>query len=62
MNNPLVSVLMPAYNAGPYISEAIQSIIDQIYIYISNIFWLMINLVNEITKNEKYTLHLTKRY
>ena len=31
MNNLLVSVLMPAYNAGLYISEAIQSIINQTY-------------------------------
>lgn len=28
---PLVSVLMPAYNAAPYIAEAIQSVLDQSY-------------------------------
>lgn len=28
---PLVSVIMPAYNAGPYIGEAIQSILDQTF-------------------------------
>lgn len=28
---PLVSVLMPAYNAGPYLLPAIQSILDQVY-------------------------------
>jgi cellulose synthase/poly-beta-1,6-N-acetylglucosamine synthase-like glycosyltransferase len=27
--SPKVSVLMPAYNAAPYIGEAIQSILDQ---------------------------------
>lgn len=31
MNNPLVSVLMPAYNAEKYISEAIESILSQTY-------------------------------
>ena len=31
--NPLVSVLMPAYNAEKYIKEAIESIIAQTYIY-----------------------------
>jgi glycosyltransferase involved in cell wall biosynthesis len=29
--NPLVSICMPAYNAEKYISEAIQSVIDQTY-------------------------------
>jgi glycosyltransferase involved in cell wall biosynthesis len=29
--DPLVSVCMPAYNAGKYIQEAVQSIIDQTY-------------------------------
>lgn len=31
MENPKVSVLMPAYNAALYIEEAIQSILDQTY-------------------------------
>lgn len=30
-NNPLVSVIMPAYNAEKYIAEAIQSVISQTY-------------------------------
>lgn len=30
-NNGLVSVIMPAYNAGSYIREAIKSVIDQTY-------------------------------
>lgn len=40
MSSPLVSVIMPAYNAGRYISEAIQSVIDQDY---SNFELLIIN-------------------
>lgn len=31
MSAPLVSVMMPAYNAGKYIKQAIQSMQDQIY-------------------------------
>lgn len=31
MNPPLVSVLMPVYNAQPYLTSAIQSILDQTY-------------------------------
>ena len=31
MSIPLVSVLMPAYNAEKYIGESIQSILDQTY-------------------------------
>ena len=31
MKYPLVSVLMPAYNAEKFISEAIESILDQTY-------------------------------
>jgi len=32
MNNPLVSVLMPAYNSEKFISEAIESICNQTYL------------------------------
>ena len=31
MNTPLVSVLMPAYNAGPYVRQAAESILSQTY-------------------------------
>lgn len=31
MDTPFVSVVLPAYNAGPYIAEAIQSILNQTY-------------------------------
>ena len=31
MDKPLVSVIMPAYNAELYISEAIESVIDQTF-------------------------------
>lgn len=31
MDSPFVSVVLPAYNAGPYIAEAIQSILNQTY-------------------------------
>lgn len=31
MEGPFVSVVLPAYNAGPYIAEAIQSILNQTY-------------------------------
>ena len=27
--NPLISIIMPAYNASAYIAEAIQSVLDQ---------------------------------
>lgn len=40
MNNPLVTVLMPAYNAGLYIGEAIDSILSQTY---TNFEFLIIN-------------------
>ena len=31
-NNPLVSIIMPAYNSEKYIDEAIQSVIEQTYL------------------------------
>ena len=31
LNNPLISVLMPAYNAEKYIKEAIESILNQTF-------------------------------
>lgn len=33
MNESLVSIIMPAFNAEKYIKEAIQSVIDQVYPY-----------------------------
>lgn len=30
-NNPLISVIMPAYNTEKYVAEAIQSVLDQTY-------------------------------
>ena len=31
MNNPLVSIIMPAYNVEKYIQESINSVIEQSY-------------------------------
>jgi glycosyltransferase involved in cell wall biosynthesis len=31
MNNPLVSIIMPAYNTEKYVERSIQSVVDQIY-------------------------------
>ena len=39
-NSPLVSVIMPVYNAEEYIEEAIESILNQIY---TNIEFLIID-------------------
>lgn len=33
MSNPLVSVIMPCYNAGKYVREAIESVVQQSYPY-----------------------------
>lgn len=54
MNNPLVTVLMPAYNAGLYIAEAIDSILSQTY---TNLEFLIINdgsTDNTVTVIESY--------
>ena len=32
-NNPRITVLMPAYNAGKYIAEAISSVLEQTFTY-----------------------------
>ena len=40
MSKPLVSVILPIYNAGDYLKEAIQSILDQSY---SNFEFVIIN-------------------
>jgi GT2 family glycosyltransferase len=50
---PLVSVLMPAYNAAPYIAESIQSVIAQIW---QN--WELI-IVDDGSKDETFSIALS---
>lgn len=59
MNSPLVSVLMPAYNAEKYIGEAIESILNQSY---KNLELIIIddcsidntwNVIQEYSKKDK---------
>ncbi len=52
--NPYVTVLMPAYNAGPYIQEAIESILNQTY---ADFEFL---IINDGSKDD--TLSVIKRY
>src|SRR5688572_768328 len=40
INPPLISVLMPVYNAGPYLKESIESVLAQTY---DNFEFLIIN-------------------
>ena len=54
MNNPVVSVIMPAYNGEKYISEAIESIINQTYQ-----IWELI-IVEDCSQDN--TLEIIKRY
>ena len=51
---PYITVLMPAYNAGPYIHEAIESILNQTY---TDFEFL---IINDGSKDE--TLSVIKRY
>lgn len=56
LNNPLISVLMPAYNAEKYIKEAIESILNQTF---SNFEFIIIDdgsidATEEIIKSLKF--------
>jgi glycosyltransferase involved in cell wall biosynthesis len=53
-NNDLITVLMPAYNAGPYIHEAVDSILQQTF---TNFEFL---IVNDGSKDN--TLDVLKKY
>ena len=54
MRNPVVSVIMPAYNGGKYIAEAIESIINQTYQA-----WELI-IIEDCSQDN--TLEIIKRY
>lgn len=52
MNNSLVSVIMPAYNAGEFITESIESVIEQTY---NN--WELLVVDDGSTDNTKELIH-----
>lgn len=47
---PLVSVIMPAYNAEEYISEAVQSVMAQTYTNWELLIWTTVQRTAQQTK------------